>query len=321
MHMYAIMAMMAEEEDYYVQMSPYDNNTRTRDWAAEIVDHIRQQAWGTEEVARKAGKRIVAFPERNRTIIELGSGWEGATDGMKANPEIDRVVTVDCEPHNLGERGIVHPEIVDRFENAPEGELIQHVARRAAVRQEDIIGIWASPSCKEHSTANALGTNAGTGKGKYAGLQLSELELKGMHAVAKGIKQWHEGNPKTRHYFVENVAWGSMREDEIVNELLGAGKTLDGCAYGLKHQKPYRYWTSIPPAIWTPKSANGVCAACSSRPKRKHEQALCPEKGDKRSRPYIPGYTTKAAANRVPPALGKEVAAAFIELDNLENAT
>jgi hypothetical protein len=316
MHMYAVLAMMAKTEKIDIQVSPYTKAKTERDWPREIQSYIEQRGWQDRQQAQESAAQIQPFPGKNRTIIELGSGWEGATEGMRRVREVDRVITMDCEPRLLGSKGWAHPEIVGRFEEATEGELIEHVAKRAAARMTDIIGIWASPSCKEHSTTNALGITKGTGKGKYAGQEMSNHEKEGMKAAIKGIHQWHKGSPTSRHYFIENVAWGSMREDDMIKDLMGEGQVLDGCAYGLKHQKPYRYWTSIPPRIWTPKKANGVCPACSSTPKRKHEQALCPKQGDPRPRPRLPGFTQAAAANRIPPKLGQEIAQAFVDIDN-----
>jgi hypothetical protein len=318
MDIYAILAEMAAEKEIVLQLSPYHGKGK-REWQREISSRLEERGWSTTERAMEIAKAVQTFPETNRTIIELGSGWEGATDGLRSAREVDRVITVDQEPHNLGQRGTRHPEVLMRFEQAKEGELIQDVAKKAAAKLEDIIGIWASLSCIEHSTANALGVTAGIGTGVYGEKDMSEKEKAGMIAGVKGIKAWHDMDPERNHYFMENVAWGSMRDEAIVKSTLGVGDTLDGCAYGLKHQKPYRYWTSIPKSVWTPRLATQYCSACATRPKRKHEQAMCPKKGDKRPRPSIPGYTVAAAANRIPPALGKEIAEAFVEMDNKKN--
>ena len=143
---------------------------------------------------------------------------------------------------------------------------------------------------------------------------MTEEEQAGMIAGVEGIYEWHNKNPHQNHYFMENVAWGTMRHETIVKERLGEGKVLQGCAYGLKHQKPYRYWTSIPETVWKPRDEKVHCPACSQVPRAKHEQAMCPQKGDNRPRPHLPGYTNEAARNRVPPPLAEEVASAFVAL-------
>ena len=175
-----------------------------------------------------------------------------------------------------------------------------------------MIGVWASPSCREHSTGNGIGKKKGKGTGYFGGKQLTRKERMGMEAVLRGLHAWHLKDPQRNHYFLENPAWGSMRFEKEVIERFGEGKILNGCAYGLLHKKPYRYWTSIPEAVWTPRNSKAYCEACKVG--KKHVQVMCAKPGDDRPGPSIPGYSKKAARNRIPPELAKEIGEAFVRL-------
>ena len=93
-------------------------------------------------------------------------------------------------------------------------------ANRAGVRMKDIVGVWISLSCREHSTACALGNGA---KVYYQGMPMSKEEYEGMMAGGVGVWEWHLENPTRNHFFMENVGWGSLRFEEEVTQRMGEG--------------------------------------------------------------------------------------------------
>ena len=86
---------------------------------------------------------------------------------------------------------------------------------------------------------------------------------------------------------------------------------VNGCAYGLKHQGTYHYWTNLAVDEWEPRKAEEYCCHC--RNNTKHEQVMIPGKGDTRPRPTLEGYTGDAAKNRVPPDMAESVAVGFMK--------
>ena len=310
----ATLVIMASEGEVELQLSSIGKGGSTRDPKAEVRTFLEEQQWATPSEAARMVESVQVTDHKANTIIELGSGWRGATDGMESAAGVQRVVTRDCAACNLGKRGTVFPEVWGKFQKEKKGQLVEATARKAGVSMDSIIGVWMSLSCKPHSTANGLGKNAGTGKGTHAGKEMDPEEAEGMEAGVVGVHEWHLRDPTKNQYFMENVGWGSLRSETLVRERMGEGKMTNGCAYGTKHQKPYRYWTSIPEAIWTPRLSQDHCKACKQRPPGRHEQTMCPQQGDSRPRPKIPGYTNEAARNRVPPALATEVAKAFAQM-------
>ena len=310
----AALAIMAYRGEAHVEMNVYGQRGTTVNRVREIATCLIQEGWAQTRQAWSMAKSVHLHPEKSWTILEMGSGWEGATDGMRRAEGVQRVVTRDCASHEVGPKGEVFPEVWGYFEEEPVGRLIHNTIKKAGVRSKDVIGVWMSLSCKEHSTANGLGAGTGTGKGWYAGKEMSPAEKEGMIAAVIGVWEWHLEDPTRHHFLMENVGWGSMRFEEEVLKRMGEGQVLNGCAYGLKHMKPYRYWTSIPSDVWAPKAAEEYCPACMQQPKGKHEEVMCPKPGDNRPRPRLKGFSAKAARNRVPPSWAQEIAEAFVKM-------
>ena len=308
----AAMAYLAYAGEMQVTMSPQGEGGKKRDWKQDIARHMDQAGWMNAEEAQKVVEAVTVAPYRAATILDIGEGWRGTRDGMMQVQGVDRVIGTDCEGHYLGNRGYTMPEVLARFEEFEIGKLVEGICSRGGSRESDVIGVWASPSCKEYSTGNGIGKKNGKGKGKFGGTQLTTKEKEALTAVMRGLHEWHTKDPQRNHYFLENPAWGSMRFEEEVKTRFGEGKILNGCAYGLLHKKPYRYWTSIPAKVWTPRDSKAFCEAC--RKGCKHAQVMCAKKGDLRPGPSIPGYSKKAARNRIPPELAKEIGAAFVRL-------
>jgi len=201
----------------------------------------------------------------------------------------------NCEGHYLGNKGYTMPEVLARFEEFKDGQMIEGICKNGGLRERDVIGVWASPSCREHSTGNGIGKKKGKGKGHFGGEKLTREERMGMEAVTRGLHAWHLKYPQRNHHFLENPACGSMRFEKEVIERFGEGRILNCCTYGLQHKKPY--WTSIPAEAWTPRDSKAFCEACRER--RKHAQVMCAKKVDPRPGPFIPGYSKKAARNKI----------------------
>ena len=261
------------------------------------------------------------------TVLEFGSGWEGATEGLKR--EVPRVVTVDCCEHNLGDKGTVHPELRRRFEM--EGDTIRQGMKQAKVQAKETAGVWISMHCKQHSTGNGLPG----GTGKFAGENLTKEEDEAMQAMLSSLNRYVQKDPVNNKYFMENVGYGSFRMDQRVKQWFGEGAfkgaregVVKGCAYGMKHSKPYRraqrknhqaaitcippgrYYTNLTEDEWLPKNSKEHCIFCKTG--SKHPEAMIPGRNDTRPRPHLPGYTVDAARNRVAPTLAQAVGKGFM---------
>ena len=93
---------------------------------------------------------------------------------------------------------------------------------------------------------------------------------------------------------------------------------VQGCAYGgRKTGKGYRFWMT-PETLEEfkllqilPDDPRSKCDECKAG--KKHLQAACPQKGDKRKRESVPGELTKATKNRIPMLLAAVIGRALIK--------
>ena len=121
------------------------------------------------------------------------------------------------------------------------------------------------------------------------------------------------------HQFVlENPAWSALRFDGGMIKYFGEGVVVQGCAYGgRKTGKGYRFWMT-PETLEEfkllqilPNDVRSKCVECKTG--KKHQQAACPQKGDKRKRESVPGELKKATKNRIPMLLAAVTGRAMIK--------
>ena len=127
--------------------------------------------------------------------------------------------------------------------------------------------------------------------------------------MVEGVQQLLEEHPEVG-VFIEQPQGSSLRGDKRMSTLGLRVVELDGCAYGLQHQKPYVLWTNLSVQEFSPRVTEQFCPYCAARPKQQHPQGMCPKKGSSQPRVRLLGYAVDAARNRMPWDLGGALAAA-----------
>jgi len=318
---YCAVMVIAAEKKATVQVRMLGKGGAKREWRQEWEEWMVQEKWFGAGEARKvmdaAGLQIKDMEREILTVIEGGAGYYGATDGLLQ--EVNRVVTIDRESHNLGElRGREHPEITAEFCRKGKQTVVEMAMSRGKVHRREVVGLWFSASCGPWSTGNGLGKSKGVGKGPHAGQEVEPEELQAVDAMIESVDKFERKGKGGNRYFIENVAWGGLKDHPPMKAAFGEGSRhgaregiVMGCAYGLKHQGPYRFWTNLTEEEWMPRVAEDYCVHC--REGTQHEEVMIPGVGDHRSRPTLPGYTMEAARNRVPPPLAASVARGFLK--------
>ena len=253
-----------------------------------------------EGIIRKA--RVRDQPKGTKAIV-LGMGWGGATQGLK-EAGISSVIEVDCEGRiETGPtEGALAPDVMALFSDGGE-DLIRYAARKGRCRIQDIVLVQASPSCLATSVANGLGKSRGCGRGAYGGKGDEVDDTNEFMTVVRALLKWEEEAKQAGRqvaWLLEQPRDSSMHLLPEVDRRIGQGQTMMGCAYGLRHQKPYRMWSNIE---WTPRDAKEECAACRARVE--HAEQVIPRRGSTLPRPKLEGYNRRAAVNRIPPSLIK----------------
>lgn len=134
----------------------------------------------------------------------------------------------------------------------------------------------------------------------------------GLEAVMDAVAKAREADP-TIQFACEQPGYSEMRKHPRVIEEWGPGILVRACAYGERQSgKTYRLWMNPATAAEftpiQPDSDQSQCTWCKQG--KGHPEAFCPKKGQDKRRVRLPGYTTGAARNRVPPALAAAVAVA-----------
>ena len=282
-----------------------------QDWTRKHLQWAEHAGWRTKQESRAMATslamntHLTEVNDDQPTILELGTGWEGAYEGMILTGV--RVIACDIMQQRIGPDRMSYPDLLIDFASA-QGNLVRHIASIAKVKKSAIIGVFASPSCKEHSVANALGMGTGAGLGLYGGR--GNLTSPALMQIILGIQDYvaNWGG----FYAIENPGYGALRHNPDMIAAFGtATVTTTGCAFGLAHNKPYRFWTNMNrdhPAWRT--NAKQWCEAC--RENKGHNAKMCPPKGDTTPRPKEDGKTNAAARSRMPPELGRSLADMFL---------
>ena len=136
--------------------------------------------------------------------------------------------------------------------------------------------------------------------------------VKAQDAVTESLadlREWAEGG-EGRFYMVEQPGGSALEGDPRV-QWMGEPLRVRGCTYGLKHRKDYLLWTNLQEGkefmVFNPKD---YCLPC--RMNTQHEQGMIPAKGSDQERVSLPGYSVKAARNRIPKEMGEAILEGFL---------
>ena len=163
----------------------------------------------TTQLARE---KISGRQGKETAIVELGSGHNGATEGLEM--VVTRVIQQDGDPPSIArENGVsvkAKPDIVKNFQDADPaiGPVLQ-AARMANVRlKKELVGTWVSWSCKRLTTAQ--GFQKGTKwAGPAAGAMIPPEDTKAMKMVMSGIKKAQKKAPRAQ-WVLENPGTSYM---------------------------------------------------------------------------------------------------------------
>ena len=285
-----------------------------REWRQEAMGWAKERGWTCPQGTLSQQAPL----HRETLVVEFGTGWEGATEGLKG--AFDRVISMDAERQTLKAEGGKPtlqsvPDLLGKFQDAaahPGGAAAWAVQRSGGL-QGELAAIWGSPSCVEGSGAQSMNKGKEGGAGPYAGMTFSTVHDDGVNALLEGITKARQADP-TVQYCIEQPATSAMKDMPEVIRTLGEGVKVYGCAWGeRKSLKPYRLWLSPATAeIFQPihpASPLSRCEECKAGVV--HTQAMMPAEGSTQERVRLPGMTVGAARNRVPPRLAEHVGLAM----------
>ena len=285
-------------------------------WTHDIAQWAVRNEWvpaaTAESVREKAGKRVTYIDPDTLTLIELGSGWEGATEGLKE--VIPRVVTVDDKRQSKGaKKGSTVPELRGRFNRGKE-KAVRWVASKAGVSSKGGKMLWASVSCKEGSVGNSLGKTKKRGRGVRGGQRKNNWTTEDIDEVVEGIEDWEKAWGGV--WVFEDPKGSAVHRDPAVLRAWQGAKGVRkvearGCCYGTASQRPYELWTNLTPEEWTPVDWMIACKHC--RHNTQHPETWAPRKGSGSKRVGAKeGFTGEAIRNRIPRKLAVEVAVSML---------
>jgi len=281
----------------------------------EQKKHLAEMEWPNPTATMLAARRKGKVTARGPTALDLGSGWEGATDGMRQHM---RVVGVDMTRQSKGkEAGMAKPDLLMNMavDASTTYTVVEQVMKRTGTWQEDLCHIHISPNCDPESTLQRIEVTQKRGKGEHAGMQRPEQQERTIQAISRGIKQAVQTDP-TISYTVEQPKETALKNHPALTSLPGEVRIVKGCCYGYKWQKPMRIWTNLG-KWWKPKCSHEPrwllkCPHCREcRENKPHKQCLI-RRGphDKRPGAKLPGLSPEASRNRIPTKMAAEWAVA-----------
>ena len=103
---------------------------------------------------------------------------------------------------------------------------------------------------------------------------------------------------------LENPAWSALRFDKQMKKFFGEGVVVQGCAYGGRLTgKEYRFWMTADTLeafkelqILPGDKRRSLYNKCKAG--KKHLQAACQQKSDKRPREKVPGQPRRTGSRR-----------------------
>ena len=316
----AALILVAEEEAMQIECP----ETERKGWAMGAVQWAVQQKWITKKEARVTERKVregmLKETKDGAVCLELGSGWGGATQGLRASLLWSRVLEVDMVQQNLGQGlGTARPDIKARFVmpgQKKQGGLFRYFRIRGGVKKGKLASAWISSSCKWASTACGLNVKRAVmqkKRGFFGGTRrIPQTEKQTVDGLLKGIRAARKQDPRFQ-YAWENVGYGALRHYPKMQKDLGEGTLVFGCAYGKKNLKPYRVWMS-PEArrIFRPIHPTDKASMCETCKKGlPHVEGMCPKKGSEQKRVREVGQTIQGARNRVPWRMAAHISVAL----------
>ena len=290
----------------------------TRRWVQKALQWAADQRWLSQEqhitAVEELSQYTVVSPHR-ATLIELGSGWWGAHEGIIHSRAWDRVVDMDKEQKKIGEKGLTYPAVLGDFKQGIKhpGGLVQWVMAQGCIAESEAKAVWASPACTEESLLQGFNKGKPWAKGKYGGVSELSAGQAVTDAVFSSVWEWWQRDT-TRQYCVENVGSSAIQDREQVTSKFGTGYKVHACAYGRQTGKTYLFWMAPRTLREFQKlelNRKTKCKACKEGTRHKYTAAPYRKRGDMRQRPREQGCSQQAAANRVPPLLAEHIAIAM----------
>lgn len=291
-----------------------------RDYLHDCVEWAKEREWITQEDAQRVYESMKdlwhTIPKPTRGMqaeeevgIDLGCGWGGASQGMKK--ELGRVIGMDAKMQTLRSGDLKAVDILDWFQHKRtyDGGLIKFIEDIGGIQINQLVAIWGSPSCEYETKANRTNKNKPWAKGPHCGMKRPSWEQAGLDTLREGVQEAQKRHKKVQ-YCMENPAETAIKEDKEWMKFFGEGIIVPGCPYGRKSSKKYHLWMSpateeeFKKVMIQPKDPESLCEECKNGIRR-HQQAQCKKKGDKRPGVSEEGFGSEAANNRVPWRLAK----------------
>ena len=311
----AMLAMMEAQGAIQIEDRVRGKGGKKRtQWREEALQWAKERGWRTPK-AGVCRPQSAPIPRREAVCIELGTGWEGATEGLRS--VWDRVVTVDVERQTMETPGKEKsvPDLLTKFEtlNSTKDSMIKMVRRKSGIKRKEVGGVWLSPSCKPWSVANHLNDKKEGAKQKRAKAMKAE-RYGGLKAALTMIVDAREED-ETVQYALENPESSAMKRLPEV-QALGESIAIRACAYGeVETGKSHVFWMSpetrreFTPI--KPTDHASMCDVCKSGGRHRRTKVTSVEERGTRERIVGTDMTKSAAENRVPPKLAEHLGRAM----------
>jgi hypothetical protein len=213
----ATLTLLAAEEGIKMESRVQGKRKTERDWIQEAVEWATKAGWTMKHPATLtitlAKQNITTRGEAETVIVEMGSGWMGATEGLQR--VVTRVIQQDEKRQTIARVGGKNikaaPDILNTFQSAnPTMGPIIAAARAANVNmKEELVGTWISPSCKNMSTAQGFQKGKQEAKGPAAGKPIPTEDILAIKALTRGIETMRTATPHAQ-WAIENPERSAM---------------------------------------------------------------------------------------------------------------
>ena len=207
----ATLALLAAEEGQRMESRVQGALKKDRHWVSEAIQWAVDAGWQLKHSPARtltlATQRIITRGESETAIVELGSGWLGATEGLQK--VTTRVIQQDEKRQTIarvkGKNIKAAPDILAKFQDAnPKWGPIIAAAKAANVNlREELIGAWISPCCTNMSTAQGFQKGKKDAKGPAAGQPIPTEDTQAITAITTGIRTMTEMAPASQ-WAIEN---------------------------------------------------------------------------------------------------------------------
>jgi hypothetical protein len=209
----ASVALMAAEGTLKVENRAGGPKGKERDWVKEAVEWAHSEGWTlpmptTKATLAEARKNSTGRKEGETTIIELGSGWNGASEGLAK--VFTRVITVDAVRQTVamaeGKPVKSAPDIMMKFQDADPtlGPTLEAATRGSTHIKKELVGTWASLSCKWGSVGQGF-QKGKQNTGPAAGMPMPKEDRAAIDATLNGLRLAQAAAPAAQ-YAIENPA-------------------------------------------------------------------------------------------------------------------